>query len=90
MTAPSETVWLAECPVCGDLILAARISGLTYRLTRWSVPKAAAVVLARYGVTVLRLVPGRQSVHLTEFDPASKSPDPLVTTHVCGIDPSKF
>jgi hypothetical protein len=83
--APYTPFGVAECPRCGDVVLAGRAEGLTWRVDPRTVPRAHAWVLKAYGVTPLKLrrAPGGR-MHAVAWHPPGQLGDLVVVPHVCG------
>lgn len=89
MSAPIDAVRLSECDSCGELILTTIAAGIRYRLSRWTVPTAHAEVLDKYGIAIFRLIRSGRFAYAADYSPSSASTYPLITTHICGIQPRR-
>jgi hypothetical protein len=75
---------VVECHRCGELALQGRAGGLNWRMGTRTIPLRHALVLKRYGVTVLVLRSTGGRTYGEPWFPPGEVGDRIVAPHICG------
>lgn len=81
----NDFIQLANCPRCDELILNCQCDGVSYRLSRFSIPYADALTLGKYGRLVWNVWAGVKGLRCAPWFPPDGRPakGSLYTQHFC-------